>query len=82
MFDAWRAGNTAELDKEFNDGVDHFPALRKAILHDRHVRWIPQIERMMTDGRTHLIVVGTAHLVGEGSVIAMLRAKGIHVEGP
>ena len=37
---------------------------------------------MMSDGRTHLIIVGTAHLVGKDSVIAMLRAKGITVEGP
>jgi uncharacterized protein YbaP (TraB family) len=82
MFEAWRAGNTGALERDLNSGVNRFPALRKAILHDRHVKWIPQIERMLTDGRTHLVVVGTAHLIGEGSVVAMLRAKGIRVEGP
>jgi hypothetical protein len=62
--------------------MDGFPALRKAVFHDRHIKWLPQIERMLADGRTHVIVVGAGHLVGKDSVIAMLRAKGITVEGP
>ncbi len=82
MIDAWKTGNTGALDQAFNADWDSFPALRKALLHDRHEKWLPQIERMMSDGRTHLIIVGTAHLVGKDSVIAMLRAKGIKVEGP
>jgi uncharacterized protein YbaP (TraB family) len=82
MISAWKAGDTVALDKSFNADMDSFPILRKAVLHDRHEKWLPQIERMMTDGRTHLIVVGTAHLVGKDSVIAMLRAKGVKVDGP
>ena len=27
-------------------------------------------------------VVGTGHLVGRDSVVAMLRAKGVRIEGP
>ena len=79
---AWRRGDTAALDKGLNSDMDEFPALRKALLHDRHVKWLPQIEGILNDGRTDLIVVCTAHLVGQDSVIAMLRAKGIKVEGP
>ncbi len=82
MIEAWTKGDTARLDKAFNASMDSFPALRKAVLHDRHERWLPQIERMMSDGGTHVIVVGAAHLVGRDSVIAMLRAKGVTVEGP
>jgi uncharacterized protein YbaP (TraB family) len=82
MIAAWKTGDTKALDKAFNADMDNFPVLRKAVLHDRHEKWLPQIERMMADGRTHVIVVGTAHLVGKDSVIAMLRAKGIKVEGP
>jgi uncharacterized protein len=78
----WLAGDIAKLDQSFNAGMDTFPALRNAILRDRHEKWIPQIEAMMADGRTHVIVVGTAHLVGRDSVIAMLRAKGVKIEGP
>ena len=42
----------------------------------------PQIEAMLNDGKTHVIVVGAAHLVGKGSVIDLLRARGVRVEGP
>jgi uncharacterized protein len=62
--------------------MDTFPELRKALLYDRHVKWLPQIERMMADGKTHVVIVGAAHLTGKDSVIDMLRTKGIKVEGP
>jgi hypothetical protein len=80
--EAWRTGNTYALEHEFNSGFDRFPSLRQAILHNRHVKWVPQIERMLADGRTHVVIAGTAHLVGADSVVAQLRAKGIHVDGP
>lgn len=79
---AWRKGETEKLDKLLNADMDNLPALRDRVLKDRHEKWLPQIEAMIADGRTHLIVVGTAHLVGKGSIIAMLREKGIKVEGP
>ena len=71
-----------KLDKIMNTGMEDFPPLNQRLLHDRHTKWAPQIERMLADGRTHVVVVGSAHLVGKDSVVAMLRAKGIKVEGP
>jgi uncharacterized protein YbaP (TraB family) len=82
LLSAWRKGDAAALDRGLHGDMDGFPALRKAVFHDRHIKWLPQIERMLADGRTHVIVVGAGHLVGKDSVIAMLRAKGIAVEGP
>ena len=79
---AWRKGDTEKLDKVLNADMDELPALRDRLLKGRHAKWLPQIENMIADGRTHLIVVGTAHLVGKDSVIAMLRAKGVKIEGP
>ena len=82
LITAWRKGDTAKLDKIMNTGIEDFPPLTKRLMHDRHAKWLPQIERMIADGRTHVVVVGGAHLVGKDSVIAMLRAKGVKVEGP
>lgn len=82
LVEAWKVGDTAKLDEAFNAEMSDSPALRKAVLRDRHEKWLPQIERMMRDGRTHVVVVGTAHLVGQDSLIAILRAKGVAVEGP
>jgi len=82
MLTAYRKGDLAALERTLNMGFDDFPMLRKRILKDRHDKWLPQIEKMIADGRTHMIIVGAAHLVGPDSVIAMLRAKGVKVEGP
>jgi uncharacterized protein YbaP (TraB family) len=37
---------------------------------------------MIADGRSHVVIVGAVHLIGPDSVVAMLRAKGVKVEGP
>ncbi len=82
LLDAWRRGDVAALDRGLHGELSDFPALQKAIFHDRHVKWLPQIERMIADGKTQVIIVGAGHLVGGDSLIAMLRAKGIKIEGP
>jgi uncharacterized protein len=79
---AWRKGDAKSLDRLLNEDMDQFPALRDRLLRDRHVKWLPQIEAIIADGRTHVVVVGAAHLVGKGSIIDLLRAKGVKIEGP
>jgi uncharacterized protein len=82
MITAWRTADLKTLDKVLNEGMEAFPVLNQRLLGDRHAKWLPQIERMLADGRTFAVVVGTAHLIGKGSVIDMLRKKGITVQGP
>jgi uncharacterized protein YbaP (TraB family) len=82
LLDAWKRGDTAALDRGLHGEMAKYPALQKAVFYDRHIKWLPQIERMMADGKTHVIIVGAGHLVGKDSVIDMLRAKGVKVEGP
>lgn len=82
MLGAYRKGDTAGIERTINAGFDDFPALRERLMKGRHDKWLPQIEKMMAQGGTHVVVVGAAHLVGPDSVVAMLRAKGIRVEGP
>ena len=82
LLTAYRTGNVAALEKTLNEGINEFPALRRRMINDRHDRWLPQIEKMIADGRTHMIVVGAAHLAGPDSVVAMLRRKGVKIEGP
>lgn len=79
---AYRKGDLAVIERVLGVGFDEFPLLRQRVLKDRHDKWLPQIQRMIADGRTHVIIVGAVHLVGRDSVIAMLRAKGVKVEGP
>ncbi|MCU0730555.1 MAG: TraB/GumN family protein [Hyphomonas sp.] len=53
-----------------------------ALLVNRNARWTPMIADMLDAPGTRLIAVGAGHLVGDESVIAMLRAEGYEVTGP
>lgn len=80
---AWLAGDQTEI-REL--GVDPLkavsPVLYNRLLANRNKRWAQVIEqRLAGSGRT-VIVVGAAHLAGPDGVPALLRARGIEVEGP
>lgn len=79
---AYRKGDVAKLESTLNAGMDAVPALRKRLMRDRHEQWLPRIEKMIADGTSRFIVVGAAHFAGKDGVIALLRAKGVKVEGP
>ena len=82
MLAAYRKGDTVGVEKTINAGFDDFPALRERLFNARHDKWLPQIEKMIAQGGGHVIVVGAGHLVGRDSLVAMLRAKGVKIEGP
>ena len=56
------------------------PQLRKKIVTDRNAAWVPKIQAIMGKPGTYLVVVGTGHLVGPESLIAMLQKSGLQVE--
>ena len=76
---AWEAGDPKAIAAS-NAGQD--PVAEKALLGDRNARWVPQIEKMLTEKRTFLITVGAMHLCGPGSVVDLLRKAGYTVDGP
>ncbi len=82
LVQTWHTGDTAQLDTLLNALLADVPELGLRLLKNRNAKWVPEIERMLADGRTHVVVGGAAHFVGQDSVIAMLRAKGVQVEGP
>lgn len=51
------------------------------LLVNRNRNWVPQIKAMMDDPGVTFIAVGAAHLAGPDSVVEMLRAEGLVVEG-
>jgi uncharacterized protein YbaP (TraB family) len=77
----WLHGDVERLDKLLSANMrGQTPALYKAILPDRNARWVKRIEEMMAGKGTVFIAVGTAHLIGEDSVIAMLAKDGYKAE--
>lgn len=77
---AWRDGELESLSAELLDDFAEFPGLHEALVAKRNRSWVPPLERMLADGRRHLVVVGALHLVGPDSVIELLRARGHDVE--
>jgi len=58
------------------------PGTYKRLVVDRNRRWTSTIEGLLDRPRRVFIVVGVGHLVGPDSVPALLRRKGVQVEGP
>jgi uncharacterized protein YbaP (TraB family) len=83
LINAWAAGDAVAIEAL---GVAPMKQV-SAVLYDRLIvqrnrRWAEIIaERLKGSGET-VIVVGAGHLVGGDSVPALLRARGIVVEGP
>lgn len=79
----WVRGDTETLGRELDAQIaEAGPAVVEAILTRRNEAWTADIERRLAGSGRIFYAVGAAHLVGEHSVIAMLRARGIEVEGP
>jgi uncharacterized protein YbaP (TraB family) len=76
LADAWRDGRLDELTEQLIGEFDDFPGLYDALITDRNRRWVPEIERLLGDGRRHLVIVGAVHPVGKDGVIELLRARG------
>lgn len=76
---AWRRGDLADWEASIGT-LAATPALRAALLDERHACWLPQLERLLEEPTPTLVVVGTLHLVGEGSVLAELARRGYRVE--
>ena len=80
LADAWRDGRLEDLTQQLIGEFAEFPGLYDALITDRNRRWIPEIERLLGDGRRHLVIVGAVHLVGRDGVIELLRARGHRAE--
>ena len=77
---AWRAGDVAAIDSLMNRSMGRYPAVYTRMLTDRNAAWVPQIEQLLRGTDDVLVVVGAAHLVGDDSVVEMLRRRGYTVE--
>lgn len=79
LLTAWTKGDVAALSATL-DSVRRDPAMAQALLVQRNRRWADVIARRMARPGRVLIAVGAGHLVGAGSVVALLRAQGLRVE--
>lgn len=74
---AWREGDYHAIDERLTDRLrEQQPEYYQQILVARNQRWVPLIETAMQSGKPVLVLVGSAHLAGEDSLIRMLEARG------
>ena len=77
MVHAWASGDTQWFADELKSEIGRDPVLYESVLVARNRKWVPKIEALLNDDKNYLVIVGTAHLVGQGSVIALLKKDGI-----
>jgi uncharacterized protein YbaP (TraB family) len=77
MVHAWQRGDTQWFVNELQSEFGKDPRLYQSVLVARNRKWVPKIEALLEDDRNYLVIVGTGHLVGAGSVIDLLKKDGI-----
>ena len=79
----WMAGDVRGLVHEALDPlIKTAPGEYRSLVVARNRRWVDTIVERLNGHGEAVIVVGVGHLVGPDSVPALLRARGISVDGP
>jgi uncharacterized protein YbaP (TraB family) len=77
MVRAWQSGDTKWFETQLESELGRDPALYQSLLEARNRKWIPKIEALLNADQNYLVIVGTGHLVGRGSVLDLLRKDGV-----
>ena len=62
------------------DSMAQYPELHQRLLLNRNTAWIPKLKKWFAADEPCLIIVGAGHLVGEGSVLDLLKKEGWSVQ--
>lgn len=73
---AWRAGDAERLAALMSEEFEKFPALYRALVCERNLRWMPAIEKLLEDEQDYLVVVGALHLVGRDGLLDLAQRRG------
>ncbi|MGB0513993.1 MAG: TraB/GumN family protein [Wenzhouxiangellaceae bacterium] len=77
----WSRGNIDGMETLLvEEMATEYPELYDAVFRQRNLRWVEIIEAELNGAGTDFIAVGAGHLVGDDSVIQLLRARGWTVE--
>lgn len=77
----WAVGDVSGMESLLVEEMKReYPAIYDVLFTRRNANWVEIIEQELNGAGTDFIAVGAGHLVGEDSVVAMLRANGWAVE--
>jgi len=77
MVRAWQHGDTQWFASQMQSEFGRDSRLYESIIVARNRKWLPKIEALLGDDKNYLVIVGTGHLVGQGSVLELLKKDGI-----
>lgn len=80
LFNAWIDGDVDTLADLIAEGREQAPGFWHALFTQRNKTWVEAIHNFLKDDKSYFIAVGAGHLVGDGSVVDLLRAKGYRVK--
>ncbi len=76
VFEQWLRGESQALLADFELVRKEYPALYDELLLKRNRVMADGVEHLLAQPGTYFVVVGAGHLVGQGNVLELLRAKG------
>lgn len=77
----WVDGTPEELTDLFLMEMGGFEtAFLDRLLYARNQNWLEPIEAMLAENQENLVIVGAAHLIGDGSVLDLLEQAGYRVQ--
>jgi len=80
LIGAWTSGDADRLGSIVEMGFKGHPEIYEKMVVRRNKNWATQIDRLIQQGGNALVVVGAAHLVGEESVLRLLRSRGYEIK--
>jgi uncharacterized protein YbaP (TraB family) len=80
MINAWKSGDSATLASMVKVEFEGYPGVYSKMLVERNQKWVQQIEALSGQDGNSFVVVGAAHLVGDDSILELLKRKGFEVE--
>lgn len=73
----WRQGRATELDEKLNRQLNEYPEIKNRLLLERNRNWLKKIrDDYAKRDKNIFILVGAAHLVGEGGLVGLLEEEG------
>lgn len=80
LVEAFASGDEQRLSRALFDAdqLAQAPGFYKAVLFDRNARWLPELDRALSQGRA-FVAVGAAHLLGDAGLLTSLAGLGYRV---
>jgi uncharacterized protein YbaP (TraB family) len=80
LVNAWESGDLESMEAALTEEFADYPELYDALIVKRNTDWLRTFGPILKDSKQdHFVTVGALHLVGEHSVVDLLRKQGYKV---